>query len=87
VWDDLFRRVVEIAHLVQARAPGDESMKTLQSLIRPIEYMAKRGIHPRHVRNAMMELREIVDSCLIKQPPSESLLADDSGSEAPLVAI
>jgi hypothetical protein len=80
VWDDLFRRIVEIAHVVQSRSPGDEAMTALQSLMRPLEYMSKRGIRPRYARQAVMELRGIIDSYGEKVTPLESSLADDSRS-------
>jgi hypothetical protein len=65
VWDDLFRSVIELARVVKAKTPDEESLKAIKRLAKPIEYLAVRGMRrgPMRgvsIRRALEELESII---------------------------
>ena len=77
VWDDLFRSIIDLARVVRARTPDEDTVKAIRGLMNPLEFLAHRemrrgpGRAGMSVRRALAELESTLSPETKAKPPAE----------------
>ena len=77
VWDDLFESVPGLARVARLRSQDDDTTQAIRRFLRPVEYMARRGMkgNPRgfrHARDLLVELEDLLGPDLKTKPLAEA---------------
>ncbi len=68
-WDDLLESVTNLLRVIRLRSPDDETKKAIRSVLKPLEFIARRGFRrglhgPGRIsrRHLLMELEDILEA-------------------------